>query len=372
MKPVQHFTALIQFEDPNSTTLVILPTLLPEPEALLQPQDDIVESRSNTPPCHHSADRMFTQIPADGGTDGEVDAVVSLTQQRYAKNTDLYGVSIANLLDSMPMPAPLDTSREAMEVYLYLIKQTMAMDDITSLVGDAQRTNVSISQNPQHLADQRVSVHQRICMATPLETDVKQDDNISKNVQVKKEPQSISSAIRIKRQAQCQSPYPTCTKHVSNSSKSQNLTIMTDTVENSASVPSRFGYATPEYRQQKVRFKNVNTSWYTYRTLGPLDHPPNLPPNHAELQFNDIFLHINKYQMGKLHGQLRIPKLLKCVKMWVWNSVSLQRISFGEERLMGDGDVLCISFKYNHKIVCPTWITSKSMKRVLKDMHRGI
>ncbi|KAJ3901509.1 hypothetical protein F5879DRAFT_967934 [Lentinula edodes] len=175
MKPVQHFTALIQFDDPNSTTLVILPTLLPEPEALLQPQDDIVESRSNTPPCHHSADRTFARVPADGGTDGEVDAVVSLTQQRYAENADLYGVSIANLLDSvMPMPAPLDTRREAMEVQIESAcsdtnsEQTMAMDDIASLVGDAQRTDVSISQNPQHLADQRVSVHQRYRSTTGL------------------------------------------------------------------------------------------------------------------------------------------------------------------------------------------------------------
>lgn len=185
----------------------------------------------------------------------------------------------------------------------------------------------------------------------------------------------LSEYSRIKWQAQRRSPYPTHTKLISNSTncESQNSTIMTDhTAESSASVPTRFGYATPEYRQGKVRFKNINTSWYTYRTLGPLDYPTNIPPNHPELQFNDIFLHIDEHQMGKICGQLRIPKLLKCVKMWVCNGVSWQRISFGEEHLIGDGDVLCISLKYNHKIVRPTWITSKSMKRVLKDLHRDI
>ncbi|KAJ3911731.1 hypothetical protein F5877DRAFT_85598 [Lentinula edodes] len=369
MKADQQFVALINFEDPNSTTLVVLPTLLPAPEALPKLQDIDAEQRSKTPPCHHYADRTLARIPTHDGNDRASGSIVSLVQQHYAENAHLYGVSIANLLNSViPMPVPPDTRRETMEVQIEPSdtnsKWIMAMD-VTSLVGDAQRTDISVSQNQQYRADHISVHHQRTHMANPLETDVKQDDHNTKNVQVKKEPQSISSAIRIKRQARRRSLYPTRTKLISNSTdrESQNSTIMTDhTAESSASVPTRFGYATPEYHQEKVRFKNINTSWYTYRTPGPLDYPTNIPPNHAELQFNDIFLHIDEHQMGKIRGQLRIPKLLKCVKMWVWNGVSWQRISFGEEHLMGDGDVLCISLKYNHKIVRPTWITSKSMK----------
>ncbi|KAJ3906877.1 hypothetical protein F5879DRAFT_920270 [Lentinula edodes] len=366
MKAVQEFTALVQFEDSNSTTLVILPTFLPK--VLPKSQDIVAELLLETPPCHHSADRTPAPIPAYDGKDSEIGAIAASVQRRYAENVNSYGVSIANLLDSViPMPAPPDTRLEATEVQTEPAHSKRITDDALN----SQQTNIIIPRNQQHRAD-HTSVHQRTCMANPLETN---DRNTVNEHQVKRGPQSISSGIRYnRRQVQRRSPYPTRRKHVSNASESRTPTIMGGASHgrSSASTASQFGYATPEYRQQKVRLRNVNTFWYTYRTLGPLDHPPNLPPNHAELQLNDIFLHIDEYQMGKLPRWPRIPKLLPCVKMWIWNSAFWERISFGEERIIGDGDILCISLFDGHKIVCPTWITPKSMKRVLKDLHRVI
>ncbi|KAJ3925760.1 MAG: hypothetical protein NXY57DRAFT_1043831 [Lentinula lateritia] len=124
---------------------------------------------------------------------------------------------------------------------------------------------------------------------------------------------------------------------------------------------------TPFDLKRKVINKNATTSWYTYYTPGPLDSPPEFPPNSMVLEHNVIFLHINEMERAKLNGG-QLSKLLKyCVHMWICNGDSShwERIYFGEQRVVRDGYELAISLRYR-KGISSEWVTPKAMKRILK------
>lgn len=170
------------------------------------------------------------------------------------------------------------------------------------------------------------------------------------------------------------SPYPIRSKgHLptSDSSKSPSSPATTDTSLSkftyTASSSCAFGYNLCNYQQRKVINKNATTSWYTYYTPGPLDSPPEFPPNSMVLEHNVIFLHINEMERAKLNGG-QLSKLLKyCVHMWICNGDSShwERIYFGEQRVVRDGYELAISLRYR-KGISSEWVTPKAMKRILK------
>ncbi|KAJ3805304.1 hypothetical protein F5876DRAFT_69909, partial [Lentinula aff. lateritia] len=125
--------------------------------------------------------------------------------------------------------------------------------------------------------------------------------------------------------------------------------------------------------KRKVINKNATTSWYTYRTLGPLDSPPEFPPNSMGLEHNVIFLHINEAERAKLNeGQL--SKLLKyCVRMWIWNGDSSrwERIYFGERRVVGDGYELAIALRYRKVTYFRAPLEMQFIEDVNHDIHVG-
>ncbi|KAJ3717806.1 hypothetical protein C8R42DRAFT_644439 [Lentinula raphanica] len=218
--------------------------------------------------------------------------------------------------------------------------------------------------------------------------------------------ESISWAIRTRRQVLRQNPYPTRSKHSSQSSptsrnqKSVSTVISSEngtplysygrgstsadvSFENQTPSPSSlidtrivqatlftqsaFGYTPFDYHQRKVLYKNAYTSWYSYSTPGPIDNPPELPQNAVGLQHNVIFMHINEVQRTQYpHGPL--SKLLKhCVRMWIWdgNSSKWDRISVGERRTV-EGYQLSLSLRYKSTIH-PQWVVPKSARRLIAE-----
>ncbi|KAJ3968317.1 hypothetical protein EV361DRAFT_952465 [Lentinula raphanica] len=147
--------------------------------------------------------------------------------------------------------------------------------------------------------------------ATPEESNIRHDKD-----------DSISWAIRTCQQVLCRDPYPTRSKHSSQSSHtSQNFNLMPTTVsskkQNSSSsyarssmsttvssknqtsssspksnkhilhgklmIQSCFGYTAFDFHQRKVQNKDVHTSWYTYLTSVPIDSPPELPKTSGKI-----------------------------------------------------------------------------------------
>ncbi|KAJ4476854.1 hypothetical protein C8J55DRAFT_489877 [Lentinula edodes] len=269
------------------------------------------------PPLHFSARSIQTLANHGSGVENRV---------------RMSGTSIANLLETM---APIRVVRTDIEGNVFHKAETETFA-ISECVMDRPIGTASNSLNDP---SSNATTHQR-------QNDLTRFTNMPENMvakviaplaleepQVKTEPESISSALR------CQG---------------------TD-------VKYFVEAHTPFDLKRKVINKNATTSWYTYRTPGPLDSPPEFPPNSMGPEHNVIFLHINEAERAKLNGG-QLSKLLKyCVRMWIWNGDSLrwERIYFGERRVVGDGYELAIALRYR-KGISPEWVTPKAMKRILK------
>ncbi|KAJ3816931.1 hypothetical protein F5880DRAFT_1618767 [Lentinula raphanica] len=226
---------------------------------------------------------------------------------------------------------------------------------------------------------------------------------------------SISWAIRTRRQPLRRDPYPTRSKRLPQSSRtsqndssqvtgssnkqhssytrssmstsvptepqpSSSTTVPTETQPSSSSSTSNkcivkgklmtqspFGYTAFDYHQRKVKYKDAYTSWYTYSTAFPIDSPPELPKNAMGLQHDVLFLHINEAERVKYHkGQLS-KLLMHCVRFWIWDSRSLkwEKIAVGEKRVV-NGYKLCLSIGYIPNIH-PQWVVPKSMQRLIAE-----
>ncbi|KAJ3816270.1 hypothetical protein F5880DRAFT_1619546, partial [Lentinula raphanica] len=234
-------------------------------------------------------------------------------------------------------------------------------------------------------AQQQVSIVQRrpedlVGPPTPLEKQMP-----GNSVPTKQEPDSISWALRTRRQALRRSPYPTRSKRLSQSSRrtSDSMNTTSTTVSSEAQTSSSindthflqttvlaqssFGFTAFDYHERKVLYKEAHTSWYTYSTSFPIDNPPELPHNASVLKHNVIFMHINEAQKKKYHpGPL--SKLLKyCVRLWIWNgdSSNWEKISVGDRRSVNGYD-LCLSLRYRTEIY-PQWVVPKSLKRAIAE-----
>ncbi|KAJ3804488.1 hypothetical protein F5876DRAFT_70593 [Lentinula aff. lateritia] len=203
---------------------------------------------------------------------------------------------------------------------------------------------------------------------TILYTSAKEGDYSKKGFEVERELcLSITNSFQC--QNCCQSPYQTRstsagrdinTKNIRNNQCKDSFGSWERTL-NATSDPRTFGYASLEYREDKVRLKDVTTSWYTHYTSSLLEHPPDLPANHVGLKHNVIFifLHIHQAQPAKFlsrGGQMIISRLLEGVQMWIWNQAlsEWEKIGYGE--------------KY-HKVIRPMWVTPNSMRRILSKLH---
>ncbi|KAH7879958.1 uncharacterized protein C8R40DRAFT_455297 [Lentinula edodes] len=351
--PPEYYAVSIEFGDPNSTTFVVLPSL------------------------HFSARsiQLRTRESVGQALPGRVTTLAGHGSGAENK-ARLSGTSIANLLETMAPIRVVQADTEGNVFYKAEIEtQTIPDTVMDRLIGSSSNSLNDLSSN--------AATHQR-------QDDLTRSTNMPENIvaqviaplameepEVKTEPESISSAIRHRRQALRRSPYPIRSKgHLptSDPSESPSSSATTDTslfeLEYTHSSSCAFGYNLCDYRQRKVINKNATTSWYTYRTPGPLDSPPEFPPNSMRLEHNVIFLHINEAERAKLNeGQL--SKLLKyCVRMWIWNGDSLrwERIYFGERRVVGDGYELAIALRYR-KGISPEWVTPKAMKRILKALR---
>ncbi|KAJ3901609.1 hypothetical protein F5879DRAFT_991794 [Lentinula edodes] len=378
--PPEYYAVSIEFGDPLSTTFVVLP------------------------PLHFSARSIQARESVEQASTHRVTQVViliifvvilshlsieHLLIMAVALKTE---TSIANLLETM---APIRVVRtdtqgnvshkaetETLAISECVMDRYVPMNlrGTVNLVSHLRQRPIGTASNSLNDPSSNATTHRR-------QNDLTRFTNMPENMvakviaplaleepQVKTEPESISSAIRHRRQVLRRSPYPIRSKgHLptSDSSKSPSSPATTDTSLSqfayTASSSCAFGYNLCDYRQRKVINKNATTSWYTYRTPGPLDSPPEFPPNSMALEHNVIFLHINETERAKLNGG-QLSKLLKyCVRMWIWNGDSSrwERIYFGERRVVGDGYELAISLRYR-KGISPEWVTPKAMKRILK------
>ncbi|KAH7868208.1 uncharacterized protein C8R40DRAFT_1178147 [Lentinula edodes] len=337
MPSVEHFAALIEFDDPNLTTSFVLPSLIPVvlPKSVqtfwfkqyhktifrpLVPSDEL-QGVEAVP--RNEASRTLTLnatvLAYDQSNPMAGPAVHTNQQHSYSRANigndfvDIYGASTANFLNTaFPMPvAPPDGGLSHKEGALVQAEPGM-----------------NKYGNSREIYDHLLA---RETNSTALEN-LEQNDHHAKEHQVKSEPQSISSALRFQRQARRQSPYlirPQCS---SDSSERQSLTIETDShsSQHSGFVPSEYDHAIPRYRQEKVRSKDVTTSWYTYRTLGSLASPPDFPYNHSGLKHNDIFLHINEDRRAKLNGAMQLSELLNtlCNAEEAWHEETGRRTDY--------------------------------------------
>ncbi|KAJ3808852.1 hypothetical protein F5876DRAFT_66940 [Lentinula aff. lateritia] len=248
----------------------------------------------------------------------------------------LSGTSIANLLETMAPIRVVQADTEGNVFYKAEIEtQTIPDTVMDRLIGSSSNSLNDLSSN--------AATHQR-------QDDLTRSTNMPENIvaqviaplameepEVKTEPESISSAIR------CQGI----------------------DVKHFVEAHTQFDL------KRKVINKNTTTSWYTYRTPGPLDSPPEFPPNSMRLEHNVIFLHINEAERAKLNeGQL--SKLLKyCVRMWIWNGDSLrwERIYFGERRVVGDGYELAIALRYRKVTYFRAPLEMQFIEDVNHDIH---
>ncbi|KAJ3885198.1 hypothetical protein GG344DRAFT_82997 [Lentinula edodes] len=333
--PPEYYAVCIEFGDPNSTTFVVLPSL------------------------HFSARsiQLRTRESVGQALPGRVMQVVILIfvvvlPHLTTEHLLVMAVALKTKQGCLETMAPIQVVQADTEGNIFY-KAEIETQTIPDTVMDKP---IGSSSNSLNDLSSNAATHQLIA---PLAME---------EPEVKTEPESISLAI-------C--PYPIRSKgHLptSDPSESPSSSATTDTslfeLEYTHSSSCAFGYNLCDYRQRKVINKNATTSWYTYRTPGPLDSPPEFPPNSMWLEHNVIFLHINEAERAKLNeGQL--SKLLKyCVRMWIWNGDSLrwERIDFGERRVVGDGYELAIALKYC-KGISPEWVTPKAMKRILKALR---
>ncbi|KAJ4484393.1 hypothetical protein C8J55DRAFT_488301 [Lentinula edodes] len=248
----------------------------------------------------------------------------------------LSGTSIANLLETMAPIRVVQADTEGNVFYKAEIETQTIPDTVMDRpIGSSSNSLNDLSSN--------AATHQR-------QDDLTQSTNMPENIvaqviaplameepEVKTEPESISLAIR------CQGI----------------------DVKHFVKAHTQFDL------KRKVINKNATTSWYTYRTPGPLDSPPEFPPNSMRLEHNVIFLHINEAERAKLNeGQL--SKLLKyCVRMWIWNGDSLrwERIYFGERRVVGDGYELAIALRYRKVTYFRAPLEMQFIEDVNHDIH---
>ncbi|KAJ3872881.1 hypothetical protein F5051DRAFT_444780 [Lentinula edodes] len=299
MPPVEHFAALIEFNDPNSTTCFVLPSLTPV--VLPKPVELSDEQVVKAAPPNDTIRTLILEptVLAHDQSNPTTGSMVPPNQQHHrasiGNTMDLYGASIANFLNTaFPIPvAPPDGEpyRKGGSQPEPVSNKAPAMDPDIKQYGDLP--GLEMKRNSLKTLDQ--------------------DGDHEEDVQVHHEPQSISSALRIQRQARRQSPYLIRPKRPLEDSERQSSIIETDShgSQHIGFVPSERGYAAPQYRQEKVRLKDVTTSWYTYRTLGPLASPPDLPYPHSGLKHNDIFLHINEARRLELNGSMQFRQVLK-------------------------------------------------------------
>ncbi|KAJ3898753.1 hypothetical protein F5879DRAFT_926799 [Lentinula edodes] len=359
-----HFTTVIEFEDINLTTHIVLPSVtrtaisskaqeLGEHGVEVVPSTAADRTLSHEPfirplePAIHeddsfqSSDQSLTQ-PHSGNGPRFLD---SLTREAKASphappnqpDGNPHGGSIARSLDTiLYTSAKGDYSKKGFEVERELrLSVTNRIDDV---------------MHHNNYQPRRVDSIEGTTLGNSQETVIVRE-NSEKNIQVKNEPQSISSAIRFQRQNCRQSPYQTRSKTLSDASAGRDINtkdIRNDRRKdsfgsrertlNAASDPRTFGYASLEYREDKVRLKDVTTSWYTHYTSSLLERPPDLPANHVGLKHNDIFLHIHEAQPAKFlsrGGQMIISRLLEGVQMWIWNQAlsEWEKIGYGEKRI---------------------------------------
>ncbi|KAJ3805268.1 hypothetical protein F5876DRAFT_81967 [Lentinula aff. lateritia] len=365
--PPEYYAVSIEFGDPSSTTFVVLPPLHFSARSIQAKES--VEQASTHRVTQVVILIIFVVILSHLTIEHLLIMAVALkTDPKFIRRT-----SIASLLETM---APIRVVRTDIEGNVSHKAETETFA-ISECVMDRPIGTASNSLNDP---SSNATTHQR-------QNDLTRFTNMPENMvakviaplaleepQVKTEPESISSALRHRRQVLRRSPYPIRSKgHLptSDSSESPSSPATIDKslseFDHTHSSSCAFGYNLCDYRQRKVINKNATTSWYTYRTPGPLDSPPEFPPNSMGPEHNVIFLHINEAERAKLNGG-QLSKLLKyCVRMWIWNGDSLrwERIYFGEQRVVGDGYELAIALRYR-KGISPKWVTPKAMKRILK------
>ncbi|KAJ4470383.1 hypothetical protein C8J55DRAFT_564140 [Lentinula edodes] len=364
---LDHYVALIKFKDPSSTTYVVLPSLRSRSGRSLA--DSLGESSGAAQPVPY-------RIAAD--SEPAIEPPTNNKGCEARKTLDLYGTSIANLLNTaVPMrivhsEAKQDSSREE--------KQSQRTPEVMNRDGSVTTsmhlsTNIAAPHELEYVAHEGLAP-QRFFETLPDNINVMPHSRLleQNHVRVKAEPESISSVIRVRRQAVRRSPYPTRLKsHLSDPSKDQSSSSTTNTSysQNTLSSESCFGYTARDYRQHKVKSKNAFTSWYTYHTSGLLDNPPDLPPYHTGLQHNVILLNIDETQRVKI-GDGQFSKLLKyCIRMWIWNAPlsRWERIFLGERRSVGTGYDLCMNLCSRGNVIHPQWVTPKRMSRIFHTLR---
>ncbi|KAJ3848900.1 hypothetical protein EV368DRAFT_67885 [Lentinula lateritia] len=348
--PPEYYAVSIEFGDPNSTTFVVLPSL------------------------HFSARSIQSAYSGPGNR------TLAGHGSGAENKARLSGTSIANLLETMAPIRVVQADTEGNVFYKAEIEtQTIPDTVMDRLIGSSSNSLNDLSSN--------AATHQR-------QDDLTRSTNMPENIvaqviaplameepEVKTEPESISSAIRcqgidVKHFVEAHTQFDLkviCQRQILRKVQAHQLRPIHLFLNsnNTHSSSCAFGYNLCDYRQRKVINKNTTTSWYTYRTPGPLDSPPEFPPNSMRLEHNVIFLHINEAERAKLNeGQL--SKLLKyCVRMWIWNGDSLrwERIYFGERRVVGDGYELAIALRYRKVTYFRAPLEMQFIEDVNHDIH---
>ncbi|KAJ3885225.1 hypothetical protein GG344DRAFT_70723 [Lentinula edodes] len=377
-----HFATLIEFEDIHSTTHVVLPLLTPtaisfKTQELRDYSIEVVhpDTTDRAPSQKTFIQPLNIVVREDGPFQPSNQTLSHPLYQQHSGNAPQSLHSVTHKAGPHAPPnqqpngnLPGSSSAKFLDTYVHIPVATSKEGDFRQKGFEVQREpRCSVTNNRTTIStivskawkgnNLYIPVALGTTLANPQKTVIGQD-NRKKNIQVKSEPQSISSAIRFRRQVCCRSPYQTCSKSPLNASAGQDSNINIKSIRNDqrkhsfesrewtlniTSDPSTFGYASLEYHEDKVRLKDVTTSGYTYHSSSPLKRPPDLPANHVGLKHNDIFLHIHEAQPTKFlscQGQLIISRLLEGVPMWIWNQAlsEWEKICYGEKRIISQGD----------------------------------
>ncbi|KAJ3963735.1 hypothetical protein EV361DRAFT_956673 [Lentinula raphanica] len=380
--PPHRFAVITKFENPDTTTHVVYPALL-DSSTTRKTGDmnraphhaivcGVVDRDPVAPPGLRQNERTMGEDPLNQGT---VHNVALLHQVPVARGE---AELECHLGDAMAPSSPIS------EVAPHVLHEKESQTDNGFMNRYVSIIRYNLAQSPRHVAvggsalqpyeDESISwairTRRRVVRHSPYPTRSKcstQSSRTSPN------QTSVSTTAHSEDETSLNSYGRNSTSAATASSESQTSSpspaIDTHIVQASFLTPSGFGYTAFDYNQRKVQNKNVHTSWYTYTTSGPIDHPPELPHNAVGLQHNVIFMHINETERAKYqNGRRQLSNLLKyCIRMWIWDGVSSkwEKICVGERRVV-DGYRLSLSLRYL-KTIHPQWVITKSLKRLIAE-----
>ncbi|KAJ3752749.1 hypothetical protein EV360DRAFT_88446 [Lentinula raphanica] len=390
--PAHRFAILTTFENPNATTRVIFPALLGSPMACKVPDMKRTSNQVASPEpsqMKRQTDEILANQTSNQVASPEPRQMKRQMDEPLANGSPNRRVADLNRpSDQVASPEPRQMKRQTDEVFA----NQGTSPDITQEVSVHMAYGGSDTQHPQIMA-----TIERHSTALPRQFSATHHESNVPQLEEQLEDESISWAIRTRRQSRRQNPYPTRSKrllqdlkkpqtsspqtsspHSSSSLCGRSSASTTDPSESlnqtqssspndtrAVQAQSSFGYTAFDFQQRKVKSKDFYTCWYTYSTPFPIDHPPELPHN-AMLQDNVIFLHIDEAQRANHHhGQL--SKLLKYCCMWIWNggSSKWEKISVGERRII-NGYELCLALRYQ-KTIYLQWMTLKAFKALIAE-----